>query len=200
MRYGMVIDLRRCVGCNSCSVACKQTNATPAGVLRTKVQIDEEGKYPNTRLSFTPFLCMHCENPECARVCPTGATQKLDNGIVTIDKDKCIGCQYCVMACPYYARTFVKKVEQYFPGQEITAFEEANSTRHQDGVVDKCDFCIDRINTEKQPSCVGVCAAKARIFGDLDDPNSEVSKLIVQRGGFQLLEALGFSPAVYYIR
>lgn len=200
MRYGMIIDLKRCVGCNSCSVACKQANVTPPGVLRTKVQIDEEGKYPNTRLSFTPLLCMHCKDPECARVCPTGATRKQENGIVTIDKDKCIGCQYCVMACPYSARTFVDKVRQYYPGQDVTAFETINSGKHQDGVVDKCDFCIDRLNNGKQTACVGACAAKARVFGDLDDPNSEVSKLIAQRGGVQLLKALGFEPSVYYVK
>lgn len=199
MRYGMVIDLKRCVGCNSCSVACKQANVTPPGVLRGKVICEEVGKYPNTKLKFTPLLCMHCDNPECVRVCPTGASFKHENGAVVIDQDKCIGCQFCIMACPYEARSFVKKVESYFPGKDKTPYSEAMTSKHQEGVVDKCDFCQERLNNKKQPACVQTCAAGARIFGDLDDPKSEVSKLIVQRDASRLLPHLSLDPAVYYI-
>jgi len=196
----MVIDLKRCVGCNSCAVACKQENATPPGVLRTKVEIGERGEYPNTRLTLTSLICMHCEDPECVKVCPTGATQKLDNGIVIIQKDRCLGCQFCIMACPYNARTFVGKINPQFPEKEFVPYEVANSYKHQAGVVDKCDFCLERLNNNLQPACVAACPAKARIFGDLDDPLSEVNLVIAERAGFRLLEDKGFRPSVYYVK
>lgn len=200
MRYGMVIDLKRCVGCNSCTVACKQVNGTPPGVLRTKVLITEKGTYPNVRLDFLPMLCMHCEQPECERVCPVGATQKQENGIVTIDQERCIGCQFCLMACPYGARTFVDEVKSYFPGKgSLTAYEKARYADHAAGVCEKCDFCADRVAAGQEPACVATCAARARIFGDLDDPESEVSKLIAQKKGAQLLPELKLNPSVYYI-
>ncbi len=199
MRYGMVIDLQRCVGCNSCTIACKQANGTPPGVLRTRVLIKETGTYPNTRYQYLPILCMHCQEPECSRVCPTGATKVLENGIVTIDKDACIGCQFCVMACPYGARSFVEEYTSYFPGQEMTAYEKSQSGRFQTGTADKCDFCADRVAAGELPVCVVTCGAHARIFGDLDDPESEVSKLVAQHHGKQLLSELGSKPSVFYI-
>ena len=200
MRYGMVLDVSRCVGCNACSVACKQENATPPGVLYSRVLAIESGEYPNTRLSFRPILCMHCEEPACAAVCPTGATHKLENGIVVVDADKCIGCRYCMAACPYNARYFnFQESPGYFPGMQLTAYEQVKGGSHPVGVVEKCNFCLDRVEAGDVPACVATCPAGARFFGDLDDPNSEVSRLLAAHKGEQLFPELGTNPSVYYI-
>ena len=200
MRYGMVLDLKRCVGCNACSVACKQEHATPPGVLYSRVLTIESGEYPNTRLSFMPILCMHCDDPACEEVCPTGATHKLENGIVVVDADKCIGCRYCMVACPYNARFFNFQTSQgYFPGQGLTSYEEVKGSSHLTGVVEKCNFCIDRVEAGEVPACVATCPAEARFFGDLDDPNSEVSRLLASHDSEQLNPEFGTNPSVFYI-
>lgn len=203
MRYGMVLDLQRCVGCNACSIACKQEQATPPGVLYSRVLTTESGEYPNTRLSYLPLLCMHCENPSCETVCPTGATQKLENGIVIVDADKCIGCRYCMVACPYNARYFNYEPSRgYYPEAELTAYEQVNADRPNliTGIVEKCNFCQERVEAGEDPACVATCPAGARIFGDLDDPTSEVSKLLAAHNGRQLYPELGNDPSVYYIK
>ncbi len=199
MRYGMVIDLKRCIGCNSCTVACKQANGTPPGDLRTKVLTMEVGRYPHTKLEFIPVLCNHCEEPECVRLCPVGASAKQENGIVTIDPDKCLGCGYCEMACPYGARTLIKKTTGYFGEHGLSTYEQARYAEHPEGVVDKCDFCADRVARGELPVCVVTCGAGARIFGDLDDPTSEVSRLIAEENGVPMHPELGLKPQVYYI-
>jgi Fe-S-cluster-containing dehydrogenase component len=200
MRYGMVIDLRRCIGCNACTIACRQQNATGPNIFWARVLIYEIGRYPNARLSYQPMLCFHCDEPACKEVCPTGATQKLPNGIVTIDSNKCIGCRACMVACPYGARFFnSKKFGPYFAGKGFTPYEESQPRERRAGRVGKCDFCFDRIQSGEEPACVVTCPGKARIFGDLDDPKSNVSKLIVERAGFQLCPELGTDPSVYYL-
>jgi len=173
MRYGMVIDLSRCVGCHACTVACKQKNGTPPGVFWNSVLVGESGKYPNSRMQFTPILCMHCADAPCVKACPTGATEKQTNGTVTVDNEKCIGCRYCMMACPYDARWF-----------------------NQSGLQ---PYNADRVAAGIKPKCDETCPAKARFFGDLDDPNSEVSQLIKRRGGYQLRADLGTNPSIYYL-
>ncbi len=198
-RYGMVIDLRRCYGCVACATACKAQNGTPSGMWWTKVLPSESGKYPHTRRAYLPVLCMHCENPPCVDVCPTGASFKRDDGIVVVDYDKCMGCGYCRVACPYDARTFAEKIEGYYPGRGLTPYEEMMYQKHQAGVAEKCDFCALRVARGEKPACVETCVPGARVFGDLDDPNSEVSKLIGERHGYQLLPELGTEPSVYYL-
>ena len=209
-RYGMVIDLLRCIGCYGCQMACKAENATPPGVTWARVEIKEVGKYPNVSRIMLPLLCMHCEDPECERVCPTKATEKRTDGIVTIDDSQCIGCRYCMMACPYGARYFNEGERTYFPGY-VTPFERVGYARHKKGVVFKCDFCAHRIDAglqkglkpgvdrETTPACVINCMAKARYFGDLDDPTSEVSRLVAGGQAFQLLPEMGTRPQVFYL-
>ncbi len=203
-RYGMVIDLKRCYGCYGCMMACKTANHTPPGVFWSRVLKGETGTFPNAVRQALPVLCMHCDKPSCEEVCPTGATYQQDDGIVLVDKDKCIGCKYCMMACPYGARYSVEEWESYFPdGLELTPYEEFTKKAWEEksgcGVATKCDFCKDRIDDGRDPACVEVCAAKARTFGDLDDENSEVSILIKKYRGTPLNPELGNEPRVYYL-
>lgn len=199
MRYGMVIDLKRCVGCMACTIACKVANGTRPGIFWARVEDQITGKYPSVNRSFLPLICMQCENPACVDVCPTGASYKREDGIVLIDYDKCMGCRYCVIACPYDARYFNGNTTGYF-GAELTPYEETKYQKHSVGVVEKCTFCIDRIEKGKQPLCVETCITKARHFGDLDDPKSEVSQLIRSRHGQQLHPEFDTEPSVYYLR
>lgn len=197
-RYGMVIDLKRCVGCYGCVVACKAEHFTRPGIMWARVLKAESGTYPMVRRLSLPILCMHCRNPACLPVCPTGATKQQDDGIVTIDPELCIGCRYCMQACPYGARYFSDVEGSYFAGLP-TPYEEAGADQHPSGVVEKCDFCLDRVQQGLEPACVTNCMTKARIFGDLDDAESQVSRLIRGRGGFQLNPEFGTDPCVYYL-
>ncbi|MBI2917125.1 MAG: 4Fe-4S dicluster domain-containing protein [Chloroflexi bacterium] len=198
MRYGMVIDLKRCIGCRACVVACKAENGTPPGMFWREVYQWEYGKYPRVGRTYLPRPCMHCKEPACLNVCPSGATQKRADGIVWVDHDKCIGCRYCINACPYDARYFLAKIRPYYP-QGFTPYEEVMYQRFRTGVVYKCDFCKDRLDQGLNPACVDTCLAKACNIGDLDDPDSEVSRLIASRHGFQLSPEAGTEPSVYYL-
>lgn len=183
-RYAMVIDKRRCIGCQSCTVACRTWNDLPDDIIYNPVIGGQpEGEFPNVHRSWTPLLCMHCKQPACVPCCPTGASQQDEDGTVWIDSKKCMACKVCVNACPYGMR------DQ----------SHLESRLHQ--FVRKCTFCRDRRKEDpsKQPYCVATCHQKARIFGDLDDPNSEVSKLINSVHTERLYTDLGTDPQIYYI-
>jgi molybdopterin-containing oxidoreductase family iron-sulfur binding subunit len=201
MKYGMVIDLGRCIGCNACSIACKQQYGTPPGIFYSHVSITEAGKYPDARQTPLPVLCNHCENAPCVDVCPTGASVKQDNGIVTIDANTCIGCRYCMVACPYNVRQFIgSETQGYFPDKGgFNAYEKVVYANHQVGTVEKCSFCATRVAAGELPACVLTCPGQARFFGDLDDPASEVSQLIIKHNAKPLNEEAGTKPNVYYI-
>ena len=195
----MVIDLKRCFGCYGCQVSCKAEHATPPGVFFARVVKRESGTYPNVRKVFLPMLCMHCETPPCEAVCPTGATFKRPDGIVDIDREICVGCRYCMQACPYEARYFHAKERFYFGAQGPTEYEALGYAQHPTGVVMKCNFCAHRLERGEEPSCVMTCPTNARTFGDLEDPHSEVNRLIKERGGEPLHPELGTGPSVYYL-
>jgi len=199
MRYGLLIDLRKCVGCYSCMVACKAENFTPAGVFFTRVLVEEMGKYPNARWQFVPVQCNHCKDPACVSVCPTGATSQRADGIVTIDADQCMGCRYCVIACPYRVRFYLDKRDTYYDTPTPHEAFGFRARDYQEGTVIKCDFCSHRIEQGLDPACVATCPSRARYFGDLDDPESEVARLIAAHGAHQLLADKGTDPSVYYV-
>ncbi|MCZ7562907.1 MAG: 4Fe-4S dicluster domain-containing protein [Burkholderiales bacterium] len=199
MRLGMVIDLKRCMACYGCQMSCKAEHGTPPGVFFARVLKREEGHYPTPRMLFLPVLCNHCSDAPCVSACPTGASHYAEHGIVDIDKDKCVGCRACMMACPYNNRYFHDERRYYFGEAGPTPYEEICSDRHPEGVVMKCNFCRHRLAEGKDPACVANCAAKARTIGDLDDPNSTVSRLIKERGGFTLHPEAGTGPNVYYL-
>lgn len=203
--YGMVIDTTRCFGCNTCAVACKMANNLPVDMWWNRIYTvggeardTAEGTYPNVSMSFLPVNCQHCENPACVAVCPTGATYRDgDTGIVMQNTEACIGCRYCIEACPY---TGVRQYN-YDEPQSYTDFAlgDADAAPHLSVTVEKCTFCAHRVARGEQPACVELCPGRCRFFGDLDDPESEVSKLIASREYKQLLEDEGTRPSVYYL-
>ncbi|KKM10494.1 hypothetical protein SY88_12400 [Clostridiales bacterium PH28_bin88] len=194
MRWGLVIDLRRCVGCQSCVVACKVENKTPTGVYWNKVFKWEEGFYPHARMMCQPMACMHCRYPPCVKACPVGASRQLPDGRVIVDAGICIGCRYCMVACPYIARSFVVNPVSGIPGDAKDTRSEAPR-----GTVSKCDFCGERIEQGLEPACVATCPSRARVFGDLDDPNSEIVRMISTGKAKPLREEAGTGPSVFYI-
>jgi len=196
-RYGMVIDLNICIGCNACTMACKAEHATPPGVFYSKVLEKEVGKYPAARRIFLPVLCNHCRIPACEEVCPTGATSKRADGIVTVDHELCIGCRSCMEACPYGARTFYNREATYY-FNEKTPFEEIKQ-EFPDGIVMKCNFCADRVDQGLDPACVQTCPTECRIFGDLDDAQSKVAQIIAEKKARPLLADKGLEPSVFYV-
>lgn len=196
-RWGMAIDLTACIGCNACSMACRAEHATPPGIFWGKVLEKEIGRFPAARRIFLPTLCNHCRKPACLDVCPTGATYKRGDGIVLIDYQVCIGCRSCMEACPYDARSYYERNGTYYPGHR-TPFEEARQD-YPEGVVMKCDFCVDRIDRGLVPACVQTCPTECRVFGDLDDPDSEVSRLMRENQACPLLAEKGLEPSVFYI-
>ncbi len=143
-RWGMVIDTRRCVGCQTCTIACMQEHGLPAGTAWRFVADCEVGEYPDVRRIFLPMQCMHCAAPPCVPVCPTGASRQRGDGIVWVEYDACVGCGYCAMACPYHARHLVHEAKGYFDAPTQSEAAEARPERH--GVMTKCTFCKERVD------------------------------------------------------
>ncbi|MBM3853575.1 MAG: 4Fe-4S dicluster domain-containing protein [Verrucomicrobia bacterium] len=175
-RYIMVIDTRRCVGCMDCVVACKTENNVPEGYDRDWITEEVRGAYPKSRLEIRSERCNHCANPPCVSCCPTGASHVRPGGIVMVEKNKCIGCSACKLACPYDARF-----------------------THPDGYVSKCTFCIHRVAEGLDPACVAVCPTHCMAFGDFDDPASEVNRLLNTRPHHALLPEAGCQPHIFYL-
>lgn len=200
MRYGLVIDLLRCMGCGACSIACRAERGTPPGISYNKVKISEIGRYPNARMKFLPMSCMHCKKPHCLDACPTEATYQRDDGLVLIEKEKCVGCAACIVACPYGSRQLFKEMESYYAGNHPTPYEMVRRKQFKRGTAVKCDFCYERLERGRLPACVETCPGLARIFGDLDDPDSEISKLLSKHRAVSLKEDEGTEPSVFYIR
>ena len=199
-RWGMVIDLDLCVGCDACTMACKAENGTPPGIWYAPVYEKEVGRYPNVKRMFIPTLCNHCEDAPCLNACPTGAIFKREDGIVMVNDEVCCGSQACVAACPYGAMHFLETEESEFGG-ELTPLEKMNFAQWETGTVQKCTFCAHRIDQGVyEPACVETCPAKCRFFGDLDDPQSEVSQRVRNKNAQQPREEYGTKPSVYYLR
>lgn len=219
-RWVMVIDLRKCIGCHACTIACVAENKLPPGVVYRPVLEEEYGTYPNVGRRFTPRPCMQCENPPCTPVCPTNATYVNEDGVVVVDYDQCIGCRACLTACPYAARTsdFGLTYNQDLPvadgmivGREgadlyerIANFEYSEPREREDGQspignARKCHFCLHRVKVGELPACVTSCIGRATLFGDANDPTSLVSEMIAQPNVMRLKEELGTNPKVYYL-
>jgi phenylacetyl-CoA:acceptor oxidoreductase subunit 1 len=214
MRWGMLVDLTKCVRCFGCLAACRVEHYLPIGMNWPKLVAMETGGDRPTVSTYS-VRCNQCHDAPCVDVCPTGATYRREDGIVAIDQDKCVGCRYCVVACPYQNRTFLSRDKDrgFFPGKIQTDFEKAGKKnyRHQVGTTEKCNFCAERIDAglakglvpgvdrEATPACVNTCPARALTFGDLDDPESEISRLIAGNKGFQLHPEYGTDPSIYYI-
>ncbi|WP_066175183.1 4Fe-4S dicluster domain-containing protein [Bacillus marinisedimentorum] len=177
-RYGMLIDTTKCVGCYACRVSCQMQNELPIEQSFITFHEKENGIFPNVKHEIIPVQCQHCENAPCEEVCPTKATYTTEDGIVLVDEDRCIGCKYCMVACPYDAR----------------------SQNHETYVVEKCRFCAEEVAQGKQPSCVSTCISDARVFGDLDDPNSELNREIIKRNAKPLRNDLSSKAKIFYVR
>jgi Fe-S-cluster-containing dehydrogenase component len=206
-KWGMVIDQAKCTGCGYCTMACRARNDVAPEVSWTRViQVGTIGGKP----VFLPRPCQHCENAPCVEVCMVGASYRRPDGIVMMDYDKCIGCRYCQVACPYYARAF--NWEEFDgPNPAVPTWGQPEVERRPRGVAEKCSFCYHRIDRGLQngltpgidpdatPACVVACPMQARVFGDLNDPESPVSKLLARYPSYRLREDLGTSPQVYYL-
>jgi tetrathionate reductase subunit B len=177
-RLAMVIDAARCIHCAACIVSCKAENGVRDGHSRNRVTETERGVYPRLTVSMVPAQCMQCDDAPCVRVCPTGASFRAASGVVLINTDDCIGCRYCVEACPYDAR--------YFDPES--------------GTVDKCTFCLHRVDAGLEPACVTTCPTRTRAFGDLLDESSEVARIVADDRGEVRLPEAGTHPKVFYLR
>ena len=198
------INLDRCIRCHTCANACKMQNNVPDGMLWNRVLTEgcdaidgAVGTYPNLSRTYVPLACQHCENPACMKVCPTGATYKDDAGRVEIEYDRCIGCRMCMAACPFNARVFNWEDPQRDGGFNWGDARVPVRTR---GVMEKCTLCGERTDEGETPMCVVCCPTHARVFGDLDDPTSELAQLRSKAGSnvHLLLEEKGTKPQVFY--
>lgn len=172
----MAIDTKKCVGCGDCVVACQTENNVPHGYCRDWIVERVDGTYPSLDLEFRSERCNHCDNSPCVRCCPTGASHIAEGGVVLVTRHKCIGCGACIQSCPYDARY-----------------------SHPEGYVDKCTFCLHRVEKGQNPACVEVCPTKCLHFGDLDDPNSDVSLALKDRKWKVLAPEAGTKPQLFFL-
>ena len=221
-KFVRLIDMKRCMGCRACVAACHVENHLTPGAPWNVMVEHEVGTYPNASMVFATMSCMHCEDAPCKKVCDSigiSAISKNEFGVVLVDYDKCIGCQYCSAVCPYGVPQYNEQVESLYPGMQTSAYEGVPAEdrhpthRKRAKVVEKCTFCwhkleqavkdkkIDRIGKDPEytPSCDLVCPVEARFFGDIDDPDSEVSKRIGAKKATQLKKEFGTRPQVYYV-
>ncbi|MFQ5537234.1 MAG: 4Fe-4S dicluster domain-containing protein [Gemmatimonadota bacterium] len=217
----MVIDLAKCIGCKACTVSCVAENNLPPGVVYRPVVEEEVGQFPDVRKRFIPRPCMQCDNPPCVPVCPVSATYKRPDGIVAVDYDVCIGCRYCIAACPYNART--ADFGEFY-GEGLAAgvaamagelalqyetrpnFEYGKEWRREPGREEspmgnarKCQFCIHRVENGMLPACVTTCLGGATFFGDYNDREALVHELVGSPRMMRLKEELGTDPQVFYL-
>ncbi len=176
-RYAIVIDSRRCINCKACVVACRAENKVPVPKSRNWINEEHRGVYPRLLAAFEPEQCQHCEEPACVRVCPTGASRRRPDGIVVVNESDCVGCRYCVIACPYDARFF----------------------REDRGVVEKCDLCVARLERGQAPACAETCPGKVRVVGDIEDPNGRLRQLLQNRQYRVKKAEAGTGPHIYYL-
>jgi Fe-S-cluster-containing dehydrogenase component len=224
-RWGMVIDLDKCTACQACVVACKAENnvpfSTPQQAERNHTMFwmqllaHVEGEYPRVKGTFIPLPCMHCDEPPCVQVCPVKATWKREDGLVIQDYERCIGCKYCMVACPYGVRHM--NAGKFLPPESLTSYANPDSrvVKRRVGIVEKCTFCVHRLEQAKAKAkaqgrevrdgdyttaCQQTCTGGAIKFGDLDDPKSEVYRLSRDKRAWRLLEELGTQPRLYYLK
>ena len=176
-RYGMLINTKKCVGCYACRMACQMINKLEPEEAFISYKEIEQGTYPSVYAETVPVQCMHCENAPCQQVCPTHATYTTDSGVVLVDEEKSIGCKYCMAACPYGVRIQIEKT----------------------GVIEKCRFCWYEGEPGNPPACVGTCISGVRVFGDLDDPDSDISREIARTNAQPIAGDLTESK-IYYVR
>lgn len=220
-KWVMVIDTRKCVGCHACTIGCIAENKLPPGVVYRPVITEEFGEFPNVQLRFTPRPCMQCEEPPCVPVCPVNATWRRPDGITIIDYDKCIGCRYCLTACPYGARTsdfgenygnadVVADANGAVLGKNAMAWQQQPNNEygknwdrsgHESpmGNARKCHFCLHRLERAELPMCATTCIGRATYFGDANDPDSLVTELVTKNNVQTLLPHKGTKPRVFYI-
>lgn len=177
-RYGIAIDTTKCIGCNACRVACQNQNDLPVREEFNRIVERERGTFPSFSKEFVPLQCNHCKDAPCERVCPTGATYTSEEGVVLVNPKTCVGCKYCIEACPYKMRAM----------------------DHARGIVVKCRMCIELVREGGTPACVSTCPTQVRIFGDLDDPGSDISRFIAENRAQPLRADLNTGPRIYYKR
>jgi len=226
-KWSMIIDLQNCTGCGACTIACKNENNVPDGIFWANKISKTEGTFPNVRYDYMPTLCNHCDKAPCVKVCPTSAMHKTEGGITMHNPDKCIGCRYCMTACPYNVISFNDRKAHSRWRSEKAVIEDGTASPAElnekvggkvipyynpdrdgngyagirpMGIVEKCTLCNHLINKGEEPRCVQSCHSKARIFGDLNDPDSNVNYLLGKYKPHRLKEELGTEPKVYYIR
>lgn len=176
-RWALAIDTRKCINCKACVVACKAENDVPMGKFRNRINEERGGDFPHLRAVFEPEQCHHCESPSCVRVCPTGASYQREDGLVLMQDQDCIGCGYCIIACPYDARFF----------------------NPQTRVADKCTMCVHRVDAGREPACVETCPTRVRVFGNFEDPDSELRKVLASRRTWVKKPQTGNHPQLHYV-